>query len=114
MNPESEDFLGELRLGKRLITVGHVAARGLVVILALLFMVPGRVLDLTGFITAAAALVTFIVLGMTVLNLMEMLDGSRDQGGSSSLIHETLGGMGGLLRRVVIAGRKHSSDGRFY
>ena len=27
MNPESEDFLGELRLGKRLITVGHVAAR---------------------------------------------------------------------------------------
>lgn len=97
MNPESEDFLGELRLGKRLITVGHVAARGLVVILALLFMVPGRVLGLTGFITAAAALVTFIVLGMTVLNLMEMLDGSRDQGGSSSLIHETLGGMGGFF-----------------
>lgn len=97
MNPETEDFLGELRLGKRLITIGHVAARGLVLILGLIFLVPGRAQDLVGYISAGAALVTFLILGMTVLNVVEMLEGSRELGGSYPMIHETLGGMGGFF-----------------
>jgi len=97
MNDETEDFLGELRLGKRLIKTGQVAARGLVVVLGLMFLIPGRALDLIGPVAAVATLLASALLGMTLLSILELLGGSSERGGTYTLIHETLGGLGGFF-----------------
>jgi uncharacterized hydrophobic protein (TIGR00271 family) len=97
MEIETEDFLGELRLGKRLTTIGQVSARGLVVVLGLSFLVSSRTLVLVGPVAAAASLLTFIVLGLTLLNILELLGGSSERGGTYNLIHETLARRGGFF-----------------
>jgi len=97
MERETEDFLGELRLGKRLTTIGQVSARGLVVVLGLSFLVSSRTLELIGPVAAVASLLTFIVLGLTLLNILELLGGSSERGGTYNLIHETLERLGGFF-----------------
>jgi uncharacterized hydrophobic protein (TIGR00271 family) len=97
MEGETEDFLGELRLGKRLTTIGHVAVRGLVVVLGLSFLISNRTLGLVGPVAAGASLLTFIVLGLTLLNILELLGGSSERGGTYTLIHETLERLGGFF-----------------
>ena len=97
MNDKTEDFLGELRLGKQLSTIGHIAARGLVVVLGLMFLVPGRVLDLVGPVAPVATLLASVLLGLTLLSILELLGGSSERGGTYTLIHETLGRLGGFF-----------------
>ncbi len=97
MDPEPDDFLGELRLGKRLTTIGQVSARGLVVVLGLSFLISSRTLELVGPVATAASLLTFVVLGLTLLNILELLGGSSDRGGTYTLIHETLERLGGFF-----------------
>jgi uncharacterized hydrophobic protein (TIGR00271 family) len=97
MKHEIDDFLGELRLGKQLTTTRQVAARGLIVILGLVLLVLGRTLDLIGPAAAVSTLLAVIVLGLTLLNIYELLGGSSDRGGTYTLIHETLGGLGGFF-----------------
>lgn len=97
MDPEAEDFLGELRLGKRLTTIGQVSTRGLVVVLGLSLLVTSRTLILIGPVAAVATLLAFIVLGLTLLNMLELLGGSSERGGTYNLVHETLERLGGFF-----------------
>ena len=97
MNDVTKDFLGELRLGKQLSTTGQVAARGLVVVLGLMFLVPDRVLDLVGPVATVATLLASVLLGLTLLSILELLGGSSERGGTYTLIHETLGRLGGFF-----------------
>ena len=97
MNDKTEDFLGELRLGKQLSTTGHIAAKGLVVVLGLMFLVPGRMLGLVGPAATVATLLASVLLGLTLLSILELLGGSSERGGSYTLIHETLGRLGGFF-----------------
>ena len=86
MDPEAEDFLGELRLGKKLATIGQVSARGLIVVLGLSFLVSSRTLELVGPVAAVATLLTVFVSGLTLLNLLELLGGSSERGGTYNLM----------------------------
>ncbi len=97
MNDVTDDFLGELRLGKQLSTAGQVAARGLVVVLGLMFLVPDRVVDLVGPVATVATLLASVLLGLTLLSILELLGGSSERGGTYTLIHETVGRLGGFF-----------------
>jgi APA family basic amino acid/polyamine antiporter len=102
MAAEQDDFLGEIRLGRQLSTVWQVAAGGLVIGFALTFLVPGRVDALIGSISPFATLLMLLILVFTILNILELLAGSSDHGGTYTLIHETLGGIGGFQAGWVI------------
>jgi uncharacterized hydrophobic protein (TIGR00271 family) len=97
MEPEQEDFLGELRLGRDLTSLGKVAARGVILVLGLALLTAPRALHLVGPAAAGAAFVAAGLLAMTILNILELLAGSSERGGSYTLIHETLGGLGGFV-----------------
>lgn len=99
---EPEDFLGEIRLGHGLTRFQQVVARGAIVVLGLLVLVTPRALQLTGRVTAGAALLAAGLLALTIMNIMELLAGSSERGGTYTLIHETLGGMGGFLEGWVM------------
>ncbi len=102
MATERDDFLGEIRLGRQLSTVWQVAAGGLVIGFALAFLIPGRVTALVGTIAPIATLLMLLGVVFTILNILELRAGSSDHGGTYTLIHETLGGIGGFLAGWVI------------
>jgi uncharacterized hydrophobic protein (TIGR00271 family) len=97
MTIEDNGFLGELRLGRRLTTTARVAVRGLAVILGLLFLVPSRIFEQVGVISAGASLLAVGIVGLTLLSVFELLGGSSERAGTYTLIHETLGGPTGFL-----------------
>jgi uncharacterized hydrophobic protein (TIGR00271 family) len=98
-NPRASDsdFLGELRLGRYLTTTGQVAAAGLSLVTALLFLLGSPLIGLVGPAAALASLLAGIVLGLTLLSVLELLGGSGDEGGTYVLTQQTLGGLGALL-----------------
>jgi len=69
----------------------------LAITLGLLFLVGERALTAIGPWMASAALLTTGILGLTLLNVLELLGGSSERGGTYILIQETLGGMGAFL-----------------
>jgi uncharacterized hydrophobic protein (TIGR00271 family) len=93
MTKPEEEFLGELRLGRQLTSAGQVAARGVVVLTGLLVLLAGQSINLLGRLTPLASFLTAIVLGLTLLNVVELLGGSRERGGTYVLVQETLGGV---------------------
>jgi uncharacterized hydrophobic protein (TIGR00271 family) len=93
----AEEFLGRLRLGRQLTTTGRVAAGGLIIAMGLLFALGGPGLQLAGSGAGGAALLAAFLIGLTLLNLMEMLGGSGDRGSTQVLIYETLEAPGGFL-----------------
>jgi amino acid transporter len=105
MTIDDAGFLGELRLGRRLTTTARVAARGLAVVLGLLFLVPGRIFEQVGVISTGASLLAMVIVGLTLLSVFELLGGSSEQAGTYTLIHETLGGpIGFLAGWLLLAG----------
>lgn len=97
MTVRTEEFLGELRLGRQLTSSGQVAAGGAAILGGLLFVLVGRVTSLTGAWAGLAGLVAGIALGLNLLNLLELLGGSGERGGTYVLIHETLGGLAAFV-----------------
>jgi uncharacterized hydrophobic protein (TIGR00271 family) len=97
MTASTDEFLGELRVGRQLATRGQVAAGGLIVLMGLLFLLAGPTMTLVGPWTALAGVLAGIVLGLTLLSALEMLGGSGERGGTYVLIQETLGGAGAFL-----------------
>ncbi len=95
--PSDTEFLGELRLGRYLATTGQVAAVGLSLVTALLFLLAGPLIGLAGRDVALASLLAAIVLGLTLLSVLELLGGSGDEGGTYVLTQQTLGGLSALL-----------------
>lgn len=102
MAVEQDDFLGEIRLGRQLSTVWQVAAGGLVITFSLAFLIPGRGTALVGAISPIATILMLLIVVFTILNILELHAGSSDHGGTYTLIHETLGGLGGFQAGWVI------------
>lgn len=97
MSDSGEEFLGELRLGRQLTTVSQVAARGAVIVLGLLFGLTDQALALLGKVAPLAGLLAALVLGLTLLSVIELFAGSRERGGTYVLVQETLGGLPAFL-----------------
>lgn len=101
---ETEEFLGELRLGRQLSTIGQVTAIGLVVFVGLLFLLGGRLRTVVGTAEPSAGALATVLLGLSLLNVFELLGGSGERGGTYDLVHETLGGLGGFLTGWCLLG----------
>ena len=97
MGEQSDRFLGELRIGRELTTSRQVAAVGLAVVAGLLVLLSGQAMQLIGSWAALAGVLAAVVLGLTLLNVLELLGGSGERGGTYMLIQETLGGWGAYL-----------------
>ncbi len=95
--PSDTEFLGELRLGRYLASTAQVAAAGLSLVTALLFLLAGPLISLVGPAAALASLLAGFVLTLTLLSVLELLGGSGDEGGTYVLVQQTLGGLGALL-----------------
>jgi APA family basic amino acid/polyamine antiporter len=92
-----EEFLGDLRLGRRLSTAAQVGAGGMLAILALIILIGGPSVIMVGPPGALAALLAGVSVGLTLMNVIELLGGSGEHGGLFHLVHETLGGISGFL-----------------
>ncbi|HEY70393.1 MAG TPA: DUF389 domain-containing protein [Anaerolineae bacterium] len=97
MAVREDEFQGELRFGQQLMRTVHVAAGGLSLFMALLFLVAGPSLQLLGGVSSAAALLAGLVIGLTLLNGLELLGGSGERGGTYILVQETVKGFGGFI-----------------
>jgi len=92
MSAPQDEFLGELRLGHQLSTASQAATGGLAIVLGLIFLLSGQVLALLGARAPLAGILSGLVLGLTLLNVVELLGGSSERGGTHILVHEILGG----------------------
>jgi uncharacterized hydrophobic protein (TIGR00271 family) len=97
MIEREEEFLGELRVGRRITSIPRTAAMGLILTPGLILLLSVRSAALLGVGATAATVLMLVVLLMTLLNVFELLGGSSERGGTSSLVHESLGGFGGFL-----------------
>ncbi|MCK4741085.1 MAG: hypothetical protein KAS80_02255, partial [Anaerolineales bacterium] len=91
MKDETESFLGELRLSRHLQSIAQVSALGLAIALGLSFIIPAHVIIEGGIRSTTPALLAILILGLTLLNILELLGGSGERGGIHALIHESLG-----------------------
>jgi uncharacterized hydrophobic protein (TIGR00271 family) len=100
VEPEPTDleqtFLGELRLSRRLFSLRQVASTGLVIIIGLVFLLPGVFIKDAEVETGAPILLAALVLGLTLLNVIELLAGSSERGGTYVLVHESWGRTAGF------------------
>lgn len=87
-----DEFLGELRLGRQLTTVSQIAARGAMILTGLIILLTDQTLALLGKIAPLAGLLAAVVIGLTLLSVVELFGGSRERGGTYILVHEILGG----------------------
>jgi uncharacterized hydrophobic protein (TIGR00271 family) len=97
MTVKADEFLGELRFGQQLTKTIHVAAGGLTLFLALIFLVAGPSLQLLGGVSSVSVLLAGLVLALTLLNGLELFGGSSERGGTYILVRETIEGFGGFL-----------------
>ncbi|NOR90091.1 MAG: amino acid permease, partial [Anaerolineales bacterium] len=97
MKDETESFLGELRLSRHLQSITQVSALGLTVALGLSFIIPVQIIIESGIQSATPVLLAILVLGLTLLNIHELLGGSGERGGIHALIHESLGKSMGFI-----------------
>lgn len=93
----NNEFLGVLRLGRQLRAPRQIIAPWLALMLALIVLVlisflPAEVGRLPGVEVLVA-----VVLGLTLLSVLELLGGSTEHGGTYLLTHETVGGVLGFL-----------------
>ncbi len=96
MSENPEDFLGQLRLSRYIRSSWQVAATGLAVIVGLALLVPARIVNETGWLNATPVLLGVVISGLTLLNIFELLGGSSERGGTSTLVHEALGASAGF------------------
>jgi uncharacterized hydrophobic protein (TIGR00271 family) len=100
-----DEFLGELRLGHQFTSAGQIIARGFTIVLGILFLLSDRVLAGLDGRAPLAGILAMIFLGLTVVNVVELLGGSGERGGTYALVQETLGGLGAFLTGwCVLAG----------
>ena len=105
MKNNTEDFLGELRLGRKLSSASQTATGGLVIWIGLLFLLSDPTTTLAGVRAPLAGFLMALVLALTLVNVIELLGGSGEHGGTYVLVHETFGGVIGLLTGwAILAG----------
>jgi uncharacterized hydrophobic protein (TIGR00271 family) len=93
----NEDFVGVLRLGRWLRTSRQIIAPWLALVLGLTlliieFFMPAATQRLPG-----VELLVAVVLGFSLLSILELLGGSSELGGTYLLTQETLGGVLGFM-----------------
>jgi uncharacterized hydrophobic protein (TIGR00271 family) len=94
---EREEFLGELRMGKRINSVARAAASGLLLSPGLLMLLAGSSVALVGVYSMLATLLMVVVLGLTIVNILELLGGSAERAGTTPLVQESLGALAGFF-----------------
>jgi uncharacterized hydrophobic protein (TIGR00271 family) len=104
MTDQNDDFLGDLRFARIITSVGQAAAGGLVIFPGLYFLLAGRTAMEVGVQSITAILMMVGLLGLTLLNIVELLGGSAERGGTYSFIHESFGGWGGFIAGWIIMG----------
>ncbi len=92
-----QPFLGELRLSRRLNSLRQITATGLVISLGLVFLLPGILHLEVGIESGAAIVLSAVVLGLTLLSVIELLAGSSERGGTFVLVHESWGRTAGFI-----------------
>jgi len=97
MTEHEEKFMGEIRLDRKISTVFNSAAIGLRLTLGLILLLSVWTVELLGVRSTIATVLMLIVLLLTLLNILELVGGSTEHGGVSSLVHESLGGFWGFL-----------------
>jgi len=97
MIEHEEEFLGEVRVGRRIRSIPRAAALGLILTPGLILLLSVRSGALLGVRATVATVLMLVVLVLTLLSVFELLGGSSERGGTSSLTHESLGGFGGFL-----------------
>lgn len=96
MSENGNEFLGELRLGRRLTSWPHVAAGGVSILAGLLFLLPIPLLRFDGPRAAIAIILAGLVLLLSLAGVMELVGGAGQRGGTYTLVHEVLGGVWGF------------------
>jgi uncharacterized hydrophobic protein (TIGR00271 family) len=91
-----QPFLGELRLSRRLNSLRQVASTGLVITAGLAFLLPGLLHQEVRIGSSTPILFAGLVLGFTALNVIELLGGSSERGGTYVVVHESWGGTAGF------------------
>jgi len=102
MNRSGEDFLGELRLGRKLKTVPQAASAGILITLGLVILLADPLLKGLGTKAPFVPLLALLLFTLNLLNVLEMLAGSGDRGGAYTLVYEVLGGWGAMLTGAAI------------
>ena len=97
MSSNHEPFLGELRLGRQYTATRQVIALGLVTFIGLFFLIASPVVSMIGNWGVYAAILAGLAFALTLLNILELLGGSGERGGTYMLIQETIGGLGAFL-----------------
>lgn len=98
MKKDIDNFLGEIRLAKKISTGGQAATSGLAIIAGLMFLLGSNSsIQLENSQAIFAALLACFILGLTLINVLELIAGSGDLGGTYGLIQETTGGIGAFL-----------------
>jgi L-asparagine transporter-like permease len=69
----------------------------LAVALGLSFIIPVHIIIESGIQSATPALLAILVVGLTLLNIHELLGGSGERGGIHALVHESLGKSWGFI-----------------
>jgi uncharacterized hydrophobic protein (TIGR00271 family) len=97
VDSSKEEFLGELRLGRKLTTAGQTAEGGIAIMLGLLFLLSNQVLGLSNTLAPLVSLLSSLVFGITLASVVELLGGSGERGGTYALVEETIGGLTSFL-----------------
>lgn len=94
---ELGEIPGEVRIGRLVTSVGRASAAGLALTPGLFLLLASTVVGLVGVNAITSTVLVVVVLGLTLLNIVELLGGSSARGGSSSFVYESMGGFAGFL-----------------
>jgi uncharacterized hydrophobic protein (TIGR00271 family) len=97
MTTRAGNLLGEFRLGRQLTSIIQVSSVGLPILLGLLILLSDRVIAMAGSGAPLMALIAGVIFGLTLVNVIELLGGSGEHGGTYILVQETLGGLPAFL-----------------
>lgn len=101
----NETIIGEFRLARRLTSTSQVMAVGLAILGGMLFLLPVQVTPSLSRVSPLAAFLGMVLIGLTLLSVVELLGGSGEQGGTYVLVRESLGGPVAFLSGwAVLAG----------
>ena len=92
-----DEIQGEVRVGRLITSVGRASAAGLALIPGIFLILAGNAVELVGVNAIAATLLVTIVLGLTLVNVFELLGGSSARGGTSAFVYESMGGFAGTI-----------------
>lgn len=92
-----DEAQGEVRVGRLITSVARASATGLALTPGLFLLFVSSAVELVGVNAITSTILVTIVLGLTLLNVFELLGGSSARGGTSAFVYESMGAFGGFL-----------------